>query len=109
MSQRVDEPLTQLGRRIRDLFTNLEATPDHHDFTSLEFIDAAQRFDLWALNLGLDQDGYESLDYQFRDAPATCEFARFLLAELEKNLHSSTCFRITNFYNIAVLAIPLGS
>ena len=96
MAQMADEPLSQLGRRICGLFTALEATTDHLDLSSLEIIDLAQRFDLWSLNLGLYQDGHESLDYRFRDAPATCRFARFLLAELERNLQLSMCFRIIN-------------
>ena len=109
MAQMADEPLSQLGRRIRGLFTALEATTDHLDLSSLEIIDLAQRFDLWSLNLGLHQDGHESLDYRFRDAPATCRFARFLLAELERNLQLSMCFRIINSYDTAASAIPLGS
>jgi ankyrin repeat protein len=48
--------------------------------------DQVQRFQLWAINLGLTQHGHASLDYRFRDAPLIFNFALGLLTSLDEVL-----------------------
>lgn len=52
---------------------------------------ASQRFELWAVNLGLSHEGHSSLDYRFRDAPSLFNLAHKLLRDLERY------FIISNF------------
>ncbi|KAL9051428.1 MAG: hypothetical protein Q9206_004710 [Seirophora lacunosa] len=47
---------------------------------------AAQRYDLWAANLGLFTAGHSSLKYRLGDAPLIYNYARRTLADLEKYL-----------------------
>jgi hypothetical protein len=49
----------------------------------------SQRFNLWAVNLGLHQPGHGSLDYRFRDAPEIYQYAQKLLLDLRGALHMS--------------------
>ncbi|CAI7586420.1 unnamed protein product [Penicillium pancosmium] len=46
----------------------------------------AQRFELWAKNLGLYHLGHSSLDYRFRDAPSISEYTFGLLRDLGRLL-----------------------
>jgi|ERR1700734_1157866 hypothetical protein len=46
----------------------------------------AQRFQLWATNLGLFQHGHSSLDYRLRDADLVKNFALDVLDELTEYL-----------------------
>lgn len=48
-----------------------------------------ERFDLWAVNLGLYQTGHGSLDYRLRDAEAIWAYAERLLLELHGSLQCS--------------------
>ena len=57
----------------------------------------SQRFNLWAVNLGLHQPGHGSLDYRFRDAPQIYQYARKLLLDLRGALQMSKVARPSDF------------
>ncbi len=95
MAQVYNGALATIGRRIHQTFKVLEdrITRDPCDI-SLE--NESQRFELWAVHLGLYHLGHSSLDYRFRDAPSVFSFAYKLLRDLEKYLHIS---KITASHN----------
>ena len=45
-----------------------------------------QRFELWAVNIGLYHGGHSSLDYRFRDSPPLLRYAYKLLRDLETGI-----------------------
>ncbi|KAL3437455.1 hypothetical protein BDV09DRAFT_183343 [Aspergillus tetrazonus] len=50
------------------------------------FLNEAQRFDIWASNLGVFHDGHSSLDYRFRDSSPLFEYTFNLLCDLSEAL-----------------------
>ncbi|CBF86722.1 hypothetical protein AN2377.2 [Aspergillus nidulans FGSC A4] len=50
------------------------------------FLNEAQRFDIWASNLGVFHDGHSSLDYRFRDSSPLFEYTSNLLYDLSEAL-----------------------
>lgn len=95
MAQVYDEPLATIGRRIHHTFKALEVS-DTRDLSVSSLENESQRFELWAVNLGLYHLGHSSLDYRFRDAPSVFGFAYRLLRDLEKYLIVS---KSSVFYN----------
>ena len=89
-----EEALTAIGHRICHSFTSLiinsSALETEYGFHAA-LVNESQRFGLWAKNIGLYDSGHSSLDYRFRDAPSTFEYARQLLVDLKKSLSLSTC------------------
>ena len=83
----MEDSLTTVGRRVNQAFTKFEGYLDSSlGLLHEESDNESQRFQLWAVNLGLYQSGHSSLDYRFRDAPSLYEFARKLLLDLERYL-----------------------
>lgn len=74
--------LATLGFEVVDLFEVL-ADSQIRDFIGIdknELYQQHQRFDLWAVSIGLHQRGHASLDYRFRDAP---DFFKQCLSSLD--------------------------
>ncbi|KAI0153069.1 hypothetical protein GGR57DRAFT_154927 [Xylariaceae sp. FL1272] len=78
------EPLLRdLGSRVTDAFDralSVDIVPERLSRFALH--SEAERFQLWAHNLGLHQDGHASLDYRVRDS----EFVRDRLVEFIEEL-----------------------
>ena len=70
--------LSALGRRIHQRLVALEP----YDQLTTQ----AQRYELWAENLGVYHLGHSSLDYRFRDAPSIHRLTYRLLGHLEETL-----------------------
>lgn len=86
------EQLSALGYRIGVAFKSLEivlARSDERDTLFNALQDAKQRFDLWAVNLGLYVPGHSSLEYRLGDAPLVYSYTRQALADLQKYLDIS--------------------
>ena len=80
--------LVSIGRRVSLAFTNLgDCLRDSLDTLNDAIENESQRFQLWAMNLGLYHSGHSSLGYKFRDAPLLYDFARKSLRDLEEYLH----------------------
>ncbi|KAL8676089.1 MAG: hypothetical protein Q9186_007357 [Xanthomendoza sp. 1 TL-2023] len=85
-----EEQLMDIGQQLRTTFNHLNsysAEKQEHDILSNTLKDAAQRFDLWAVNLGLYVTGHSSLEYRLGDAPLIYNYARKALADLRKYLY----------------------
>lgn len=83
------EQLSAIGWRVRSSFVALVAEIDQcpgQDALAVNAQNAAQRYDLWAANLGLFTAGHSSLKYRLGDAPLIYNYARRTLADLEKYL-----------------------
>ena len=81
--------LGDLGIRVLSLFERARAV--YNDKTSqawpaAPFITEAERFELWAVNLGLFVVGHGSLDYRVRDAERLAQTIRRFLLELIDSL-----------------------
>lgn len=78
--ERQDEQLnlSTIGRHIHERLAVLEP----YDPLTTQ----AQRYELWAENLGLYQSGHSSLDYRFRDAPSIFQLTHRLLSHLMETL-----------------------
>ena len=84
--------LAAVGFDAVRLFRSLEnvAIADYKGLDEDRLIQQQQRFDLWATNIGLHQQGHASLDYRFRDAPDIYHFCRTLLEDLVEALEICT-------------------
>ena len=79
--------LSTLGTNVKDLFRSLLS--DDRIQSNERFLDvqeAADSFDLWAVNLGLYQRGHSSLDYRFQDASLVADLAFDTLEVLQSAL-----------------------
>ena len=81
-----DKSLADIGNRVHNAFKYLCAScsneaVDLHPVKQ-KVVNEYERFDLWAVNIGLYHSGHSSLDYRFRDAPSFADFVRHLLSEL---------------------------
>ncbi|KAL8732788.1 MAG: hypothetical protein Q9166_002570 [cf. Caloplaca sp. 2 TL-2023] len=88
-SVKQQEQLGAIGQRIRATFEALatEITRcQRQDPLAIDLQNAAQRYNLWAINLGLYTAGHSSLEYRLGDAPSVYDYARHALADLEKYL-----------------------
>ncbi|KAI1170207.1 hypothetical protein F4777DRAFT_134350 [Nemania sp. FL0916] len=75
--------LKELGWVVTEAFDKLlDIERLNEQLNSIDVISELERFQLWAQNLGLFQDGHASLDYRVRDAA----FVKDRLAELLREL-----------------------
>lgn len=91
----MDQSLAELGFRIDKQFAaSRELIPDENDNSVVkrtELLNEAQRFELWAVNLGLYHGGHSSLDYRVRDSPPLFKYAHGLLRDLDASLTQCEC------------------
>jgi hypothetical protein len=81
--------LHDIGSRVRHHFQRiLDQDPTVIDEASWHELiaDEADRFELWATNLGLFAPGHASLDYRVREAETISDALRRYLAHLEVSL-----------------------
>lgn len=97
MAKSVDEiDLAALGRDAWARFIGVYQALQTSDPASLEQLDAAafraemQRFQLWAINLGLYRQDHSSLDYRLRDNEVVRSFTEELFKSLIEALKEST-------------------
>ena len=97
MAKSFDEiELATLGRDAWARFTEAYQALQKSDSASSEQLDAAafraemQRFQLWAINLGLYRQDHSSLDYCLRDNEVVRSFTEELLTSLIEALEEST-------------------
>lgn len=81
--------LADLGFEALSLFQRVQTV--HTDKTSPDwpaasFTAEAERFELWAINLGLFVAGHGSLDYRVREADRLAQTIRRFLQELMESL-----------------------
>lgn len=81
--------LADLGYEALSLFQRVETmnsdkTPQ--DWPTASFTAQAERFELWAVNLGLFVAGHGSLDYRVREADRLAQTIRRFLQELMDSL-----------------------
>ena len=84
-----EEQLKAIGERIRATFEALLARnyPERErDAFKVALEDAAERFQLWAVNLGLYTIGHSSLEYRLGDAPTISNYVRDAMTDLERYL-----------------------
>ncbi|KAL8810332.1 MAG: hypothetical protein Q9200_002669 [Gallowayella weberi] len=84
-----EKQLIDIGQRLRITFNNLKshlASEQEHLTLPNALENASQRFDLWAVNLGLYVTGHSSLEYRLGDAPLIYNYAKQALADLQKYL-----------------------
>ncbi|KAK2768772.1 hypothetical protein FQN54_000628 [Arachnomyces sp. PD_36] len=80
------ESLVTTGKRVSEQFAVLEGLSEVNRDDRNSLTNALQRFELWAVNLGLYHGGHSSLDYRFRDSPPLFRYAYKLLRDLEIGL-----------------------
>jgi len=61
-------------------------THEAASWPTASFVNEAERFELWAVNLGLFVAGHGSLDYRVREAASLAETIRRFLHELRGSL-----------------------
>jgi len=84
--------LTAIGYEVLTTFSNILRAFSAHVPQALDFgavKNEYERFDLWAVNLGLYQTGHGSLDYRLRDAETVWRYTETLLLELRLALERS--------------------
>jgi hypothetical protein len=77
------ESLASMAQKLRNQFVLAEGLVARGKEDNSKLVSQAQRFELWAKNLGLYHLGHSSLDYRFRDAPSLSEYTMGLLRNLE--------------------------
>jgi hypothetical protein len=85
--------LAQTGQETFSLFKQVAAinqAPENSITTELwpkaSFMAEADRFELWAINLGLFVPGHGSLDYRVREAESLCNTFQTFLGDLNDSL-----------------------
>ena len=81
--------LADLGLEARRLFQRVQAediNETSQDWHLASFTVEAERFELWAVNLGLFVGGHGSLDYRVREAERLAQTIRRFLQELIDSL-----------------------
>ena len=83
---------------------NFAGTTGHEEWPKAEFAAEADRFELWAMNLGLFVSGHGSLDYRVRQAESIGYTLRKFLTSLNNALaegqslslycHVTVCFSL---------------
>ena len=99
----IAETLAAIGHRIHDQFASLETenlSLRLGDSFKVSLLNESQRFGLWARHLGLYENGHNSLDYRFRDAPSVYAYTYQLLDKLERSLLTSMFQRSPSFIYI---------
>ncbi|KOS36369.1 hypothetical protein ACN38_g12893 [Penicillium nordicum] len=84
-SEPVDSLVTA-GKKVNNLFTALDGLINVNSDDKYRLTNELQRFQLWAVDLGLYHGGHSSLDYRFRDSPPLFKYAYKLLRDLETGL-----------------------
>ncbi|KAL3476578.1 hypothetical protein BJX99DRAFT_258326 [Aspergillus californicus] len=79
-----DRALVSVGRAVAIQFATLSKQLDNS--YQREFVNEQQRYEIWALTLGLYHRGHSSLDYRFRDSPRLFDYAFTLLEDLSNAL-----------------------
>ena len=90
--QHTQSNLSDIGRRIHERLMALES----YDRLVIQ----AQRYELWAENLGLYQSGHSSLDYRFRDAPSIHRLTHRLLTHLEETLSTGESWCVVKYHQL---------
>lgn len=67
LDHEASEPLVQIGRRVSSEFRAVQGLPESHSAYISDFVKETERFELWAVTLGLYHCGQSSLAYRFRD------------------------------------------
>ena len=81
--------LADLGYEALSLFQRVETVDSDNapqDWPTASFTAEAERFELWAVNLGLFVTGHGSLDYRVREADRLAQTIRRFLQELMDSL-----------------------
>lgn len=81
--------LADLGFEVLSLFQhiqNVDSDKTPEDWPAALFAAEAERFELWAVNLGLFVVGHGSLDYRVREADRLAQTIRRFLQELMDSL-----------------------
>ena len=84
-----------LFQRVQDVDTDKQSP----DWPAALFTSEAERFELWAVNLGLFVAGHGSLDYRIREAERLAQTIRRFLQELLNSLADGGFF-----YNVLYLS-----
>ena len=86
------QALAEAGYRAAALFSRVQSLGRHHETARGEEWPSAQlaaevdRFELWAVNLGLFASGHASLDYRVRDAESIRQALLRFLSSLNEAL-----------------------
>ncbi|KAL4788603.1 hypothetical protein BJX76DRAFT_353049 [Aspergillus varians] len=96
---REDRALVSIGRAVAARFATLGEQID--SVYRRAFVNEQQRYEIWALTLGLFHTGHSSLDYRFRDSPPLFEYTFTLLEDVGNSLlvresFHGTLIRISN-------------
>ena len=81
--------LADLGMEALNLFQRIQTEHSDkisQDWPSVSFSTEAERFELWAVNLGLFVIGHGSLDYRVREADRLAQTIRRFLQDLLDSL-----------------------
>ena len=87
--------LADLGLEALSLFQRvqtLDGNKTSQDWPAASFTAEAERFELWAVNLGLFVVGHGSLDYRVREADRLAQTIRRFLQELMDSLAEGRTF-----------------
>jgi hypothetical protein len=85
----VSASLADLGIEALSLFERVQTVDSDktsQDWPAASFTVEAERFELWAVNLGLFVVGHGSLDYRVREADRLAQTIRRFLQELRDSL-----------------------
>ncbi|CAI7592043.1 unnamed protein product [Penicillium glandicola] len=80
------DSLYKVGWRISDEFVSIERLAGDELEHNPAVLNELQRFELWAINLGLYHSGHSSLDYRLRDSTLVFGYSLDLLHDLERAL-----------------------
>jgi hypothetical protein len=89
--------LADLGLEVLSLFQrvqNMDNDKTSEDWPVASFATEAERFELWAVNLGLFVVGHGSLDYRVREADRLAQTIRRFLQELTDSLTEGETFLV---------------
>lgn len=78
--------LADMGFETLRLFQQAQTDEASADWPTALFANEAERFELWAVNLGLFVAGHGSLDYRVREADSLAQTIRRFLQELQGSL-----------------------
>jgi hypothetical protein len=89
--------LADMGFEALSLFQrvqNVDSDKTPEDWPAASFAAEAERFELWAVNLGLFVVGHGSLDYRVREADRLAQTIRRFLQELMDSLAEGETFLV---------------
>ncbi|CAG7925272.1 unnamed protein product [Penicillium olsonii] len=86
MADSTPETLYEIGWRIKDQCVNVKQLVEDENDQNLAVLNELQRFEVWAINLGLYHRGHSSFDYRCRDSPRIFSYALCLLHDLDREL-----------------------